>query len=89
MECCVICSKSYGSLMQCKDAESWARFCHVAVIKRHRQILDLSTGEQDYPQSPVYSTKLQVQHRRHCITLKHLGQMKGKKKHFVAPESEH
>ena len=25
----------------------------VAVIKQHRQILDLSTGEQDFPQSPV------------------------------------
>ena len=49
------------------------RFYHVVVIKQHHQILELSTGEQDYPQSPVYSTKLQVQHRRHCITLKHLG----------------
>ena len=53
MECCVICSESDGSLMQCKDAESWARFHHAAVIKQHRQILDLSKGEQDFPQSPV------------------------------------
>ena len=53
MECCLICSESDGSLMQYKDAESWARFYHAAVIKQHRQILDLSTGEQDFPQSPV------------------------------------
>ena len=53
MECCVICSESDESLMQCKDTETWARFYRVAVIKQHRQILDLSTGEQDFPQSPV------------------------------------
>ena len=53
MECCVICSDSDGSLMQCKDAESWASFYRAAVIKQHRQILGLSTGEQDFPQSPV------------------------------------
>ena len=52
-ECCVICSESDGRLMQCKDAESWARFYRVGLIKQHRQILDLSTGEQDFPQSPV------------------------------------
>ena len=40
--------------MQCKDAESWARFYRVVVTKQHRQILDLSAGEQDFPQSPVY-----------------------------------
>ena len=33
------------------------------------------------------NTKLE--HRRNCVASKHLGQIKGKKKRFVAPESEH
>ena len=66
--------------MQCKDAESWASFYRVGLIKQHRQILDLSTGEQD-------STELE--HRRSCVVSKHLEQMKGNKKRFVATESEH
>ena len=49
----MICSENDGRLMQRKDAESWARFYRVGLIKQHRQILDLSTGEQDFPQSPV------------------------------------
>ena len=50
MECCMICSESNGRLMQYKDAESWARFYRAAVIKQLCQILDLSTGEQEFPQ---------------------------------------
>ena len=46
MECCVTYSESYGSLMQCEGAESWARFHHAAVIKQHRQILDLYLYQQ-------------------------------------------
>ena len=70
----MICSESDGRLMQCKDAESWAKFYRVGLIKQHRQILDLSKGEQDF---------------RSCVASKHLEQMKGNKKRFVAPESEH
>ena len=83
----MICSKSDGRLMQCKDAESWARFYRVGLIKQRRQILDLSTGEKDFPQSHVCNTKLE--HRRSCVASKHLEQIKGNRKRFVAPESEH
>lgn len=53
MENCVICCESDGSLVQCKDAESWARLYRAAAIKQHHQILDLSTGEQDFPKFHV------------------------------------
>ena len=82
MECSVTYSESYGSLMQCKGAESWARFHHAAVIKQHRQILDLYLCQQvnRISLNRLCSTKLQVEHRRHCIASKHLGQMKGIRK---------
>ena len=51
IESCVICSESDEHLVQCKDEESWARLYHAAVIRQHRQIFDLSTGERDFPQS--------------------------------------
>ena len=53
MESCVICSENDEHLVQCKDEESWARLYRAAAIRQHRQILDLSTGERDLPQSPV------------------------------------
>ena len=53
IESCVICSESDASLMQRKNAESLARLYRVAAIKQHHHILDLSTAEQDFSQSPV------------------------------------
>ena len=52
-ESCVICSESDASLMQRKNAESCARLYRAAAIIQHHHILDLSTTEQDFSQSPV------------------------------------
>ena len=49
IESCVICSESDEHLVQCKDEESW--LYRAAAIKQHRQILDLSNDERDFPQS--------------------------------------
>ena len=49
----MICSERDEGLVQCKDAESWARLYRAEAIKQHHQILDLSTGEQDFPKLPV------------------------------------
>ena len=51
IESCVICSESDEHLVQCKDDESWTRVYRTSAIRQHRQILDLSTGERDFPQS--------------------------------------
>ena len=53
IESCVICSESDASLMQRKNAESWARLYRTAAIKQYHHILDLSTAEQNFSQSPV------------------------------------
>lgn len=55
----MICNEIDESLVQCKDAESWARLYRAAAIKQHHQILDLSTGEQDFP-------KLHVKYHASC-----------------------
>ena len=63
------------------DAESWTRFYRAAVIKKHRQILDLSTGGQDFPQSPVQyqeahrrrqknTAQHTEEHRRNCVAFR-------------------
>ena len=54
MKNCVICSsESAEKLVQCKDAESWARLYCAAEIRQFTPILDLSTGKHNFPRSPV------------------------------------
>ena len=50
IESCVIFSESDEHLVQCEGEESWAKLYRAAAIRQHRQILDLSTGERDFPQ---------------------------------------
>ena len=53
MERCIICSKSSTGLSQCKDAESWERLYCAAVIRKHKAILDFSSGKNEFPVAPV------------------------------------
>lgn len=59
MDTCVICSEKGDNLALCKDSESWARLCRAAVIRQHRPIQDLSTGDLDF-------SRLQVKYHASC-----------------------
>ena len=70
MENCVICSsESAENLVQCKDAESWARLYCAAEIRQFTPILDLSKGKHDFPPSPV---KYHVGCRKEFVNQKNL-----------------
>ena len=72
MDTCVICNEEGVGLVHCKDAESWTRLHRAAVIRQHQTILALSTGESEFPESPV---KYHVSCRKAFVNQKTLQSM--------------
>ena len=54
MYSCVFCGESNGHPMQCKDKDSWTRLYCAVAIRKHGQILDLSTAEHNFPPPVKY-----------------------------------
>ena len=50
---CIICGCSGTNLTQCKDINSWSTLYQAAVIRNHKEILDICQHEGDFPEACV------------------------------------
>lgn len=52
-EVCIICNNTASNLVTCRDTKSWTTLYRAAVLRDHKAILGLSSGENDFPTTPV------------------------------------
>ena len=52
-EVCIVCNNTHSNLVTCCDTKSWATLYRAAVLRDHKVILRLSSGENDLPRTPV------------------------------------
>lgn len=59
VEVCIICNNANSDLLTCRDTKSWATLYRAAVLWDHKAVLRFSSGENDFPTTPV----------KYCIVL--------------------
>ena len=52
-EVCIICNNTDSVLVTCRDTKSWTTLYHAAVLRGHKAVLGLSSGEIYFPTTPV------------------------------------
>ena len=54
---CIICGNLDVKLAQCRDISSWVTLYRAAVVRGHKQILEASTSENEFPCYKSFATK--------------------------------
>ncbi len=50
---CIICGNLDVKLAQCRDISSWVTLYRAAVVRGHKQVLEASTSENEFPVYPI------------------------------------